>query len=765
MSQRVSLPRVLTFSILSVGIVSGTIGLAAAYWHATQSLRSSVGLTFQELARQSAEKTSLWLGKEVEWIERFSVLPELHASLAGIGRTQGFLPFEQWRDGRHPYFHSFALVRADGQLVGGQDTEQTRNHYRHQPWWPILFAEARAWAGPLTIDGEGHGHWEVAVPIGRPGEPVRGALKVIIGTDRILSSILSTRIGQTGHMMVVDEEGRVLACSLLPPTRHQAVPAITMQKGASAGPRWLPVREDSHGGGEGIIGVAPITLPKSVAQAQAWYVLMQQDPEETFAPLRGLVEKLTLFWIGTIGFIAWLRWGLARRIVRPVTALIRRMDSLGAGRTPSSLPVDAGTSPSGIVEIDALAASFDDLARRLAFASQAEAQYVRRLEQANVDLAASEELYRLLWNHSVDTKILLDPHGHIRDMNRRGELTLGQPRAAVMEHPLTELVTDPDRLRLSAALERVRKTGDEVPAGTMRVPTPAGELTMEVDVVPLMKAGRIDSIMVQLSDLTEQQQLERQLVRSERLASLSQFASMFAHDIRNPLAGIKKTLEWLGGRPEMAQDLPRRCLEDLRFTTDLLLGMINDMLDVYQESYAGLPLSTSSVSLSRVLKDVTHLFRPEAEAQQVRFSVQMPAEEVRIVGDGRRLQRVLINVIHNALKYSPPQGTITITLRQNAPSGVGGLDHEGGRASMVTFSVEDDGPGIAPEDLSHLFELFFRKKDGQDYRIGRGLGLHFCRLVVEAHGGLIRASNRPEGGAIFTVTLPVTQEQPCLSRS
>ena len=65
---------------------------------------------------------------------------------------------------------------------------------------------------------------------------------------------------------------------------------------------------------------------------------------------------------------------------------------------------------------------------------------------------------------------------------------------------------------------------------------------------------------------------------------------MFAHDIRNPLAGIKKTLEWLGGRPEMERGPPRRCLEDLRFTTDLLLGMINDMLDVYQENYSGLPL-------------------------------------------------------------------------------------------------------------------------------------------------------------------------------
>jgi signal transduction histidine kinase len=247
---------------------------------------------------------------------------------------------------------------------------------------------------------------------------------------------------------------------------------------------------------------------------------------------------------------------------------------------------------------------------------------------------------------------------------------------------------------------------------------------------------------------------------------LSQFASMFAHDIRNPLAGIKKTLEWLGRCPEMEQAQPRRCLADLRFTTDLLLGMINDMLDVYQESYSGLPLSTSPVSPSLLLKEVLRLFRSEAEAQKVRFRLQGPVDELWIMGDGRRLQRVLINLIHNALKYSPPEGTILITVQvEEAPvhqEGDGVAPPEG---QIVTIHIEDEGPGIAPEDLPRLFEMFFRKKDGQDYRIGRGLGLHFCHLVVEAHGGYIQAGNRPEGGAMFTVGLPVRREQLCLSPS
>ena len=397
-------------------------------------------------------------------------------------------------------------------------------------------------------------------------------------------------------------------------------------------------------------------------------------------------------------------------------------------------------------------------------ASRVKAQYVSRLEQVNLDLATSEEHYRLLWNHSVDTKILLDRFGTIQDINRRGEVTLGRAASTLVRRPVTDLVAESERSRLLEQLEVVIRSGADVPGGAMQVPIPTGELTMDVDLVPVKKAGRLESIMLQLRDLTEQQALERQLVRSERLASLSQFASMFAHDIRNPLAGIKKTLEWLGGCPEMGEEQPRRCLEDLRFTTDLLLGMINDMLDVYQENYSGLPLSTSPVAPSLLMNEVLRLFRSEAEAQTVRFCLEVPRQDVWIMGDGRRLQRVLINLIHNALKYSPPGGAIMIAVEVNgeqASQEDSVVDSSDG--STVTVRIQDEGPGIAPEDLPHLFEMFFRKKDGQDYRIGRGLGLHFCRLVVEAHGGQIRAANRPEGGAVFTVALPVRQEQLCPS--
>jgi len=79
-------------------------------------------------------------------------------------------------------------------------------------------------------------------------------------------------------------------------------------------------------------------------------------------------------------------------------------------------------------------------------------------------------------------------------------------------------------------------------------------------------------------------------------------------------------------------------------------------------------------------------------------------------------------------------------------------------SSQATIQVADEGPGIAPEDLPHLFEMFFKRKDPGDIRTGRGLGLHFCRLVVAAHRGRIRAENRSSGGAVFSVELPLNQE-------
>jgi signal transduction histidine kinase len=280
---------------------------------------------------------------------------------------------------------------------------------------------------------------------------------------------------------------------------------------------------------------------------------------------------------------------------------------------------------------------------------------------------------------------------------------------------------------------------------------------MDVDLVPVENAGTPVAVMVQLSDLTEKKRLEEQLIRSERLASLSQFASMFAHDIRNPLVGIKKTLELLA-QDEVSQPVAyRQWWGDMRLTIDLLLGMINDMLDVYQESYSGLPLLNSTVSVKGLVDDVVQLFRPEATAKRIAFHLEMPDDDVVMTADRRRLLRVLANLVHNAIKFSPQGGTITVAVYTGAPECVG-LESTDTPSAQTTIQVSDEGPGIAPEDLPHVFELFYRRKDPGDIRIGRGLGLHFCRLVVAAHRGKIRVENRPSGGAVFFVELPLNQE-------
>ena len=341
------------------------------------------------------------------------------------------------------------------------------------------------------------------------------------------------------------------------------------------------------------------------------------------------------------------------------------------------------------------------------------------------------------------------PRGDIE--HGRAELKLGRRAEEVVGTVAADLFAVQDRARFHELLDVVLSTGKEGTAIEVQVPTAAGStLTMELDIVPLERRGSDKSGLLQLSDITEKQQLAQQLLRSERLASLSQFASMFAHDIRNPLAGIKKTLELLSQRAELQTEPLVRLFADLRFTTHLLLGMINDMLDVYQESYSGLPLVSSSVSVGALLEEMAHLFRSEGVA----IRLELPDGEVTFTGDRRRLQRVGINLVHNALKYSPPHGVITLSARVERERKLAVTLNPTG-APVLLFQVEDEGPGVDRDELPHIFEMFFRKKDGHDLRIGRGLGLYFCRLVVEAHGGRIWAANRPVGGAVFSVLLPM----------
>jgi PAS domain S-box-containing protein len=760
MRKQVSLQRSITLSVLSIGLLSGVFGLAYAYWQTKHSFREAIGLGFQELARQSADKVGLILEKEIEWVERLSSLPQVREAVReGTRLTFDQQVLERWKESQRPYFRSLEILDRQGRSVGGPTSESTRTYYSRQPWWPVVFEQRQLWVGELRLDERGYGNLEIAVPVIDEDGAVLGAIKAVIEKDQLLTSVLRSRIGSSGHAMLVGPQGRVLACPLLPPGQHTALIGPLRDSLASGfslpEAAWMEVQDDAHGQGGGIVGFASVGLRPGIVQAERWSILVRQDPNEAYAPLRLLLWKLVAFGMLVFAVVALLRWRLGRRIVQPINALVERVQCLG--QQSGKMPMMA-TQSAGIVEIDTLEASFNELAERLERTSQERERYVAELERANRELVFSEEHYRMLWDHSTDTRLLVNEEGIIQAVNRRGEVKLGAPADRLIGTKVEDLFREENRARLCRLLETVIVTKKEEPAGEMRMPSHAGgTLIMEVDLVPVENAGSPVAVMVQLSDLTEKKRLEEQLIRSERLASLSQFASMFAHDIRNPLVGIKKTLELLEQDEGSQPVAHRQWWDDMRLTIDLLLGMINDMLDVYQESYSGLPLLNSTVSVKGLVADVVQLFRSEATAKRIAFHVEMPDDDVTITADRRRLLRVLINLVHNALKFSPQGGKVIVAVHVEAREYTGG-ESPGMSSSQATIQVADEGPGIAPEDLPHVFEMFCRRKDPGDIRIGRGLGLHFCRLVVAAHRGKILAENRLSGGAVFSVELPLNQE-------
>ncbi len=677
MRKPVSLQRSITLSVLSIGLLSGALGLAYAYWQTKHSFREAIGVGFQELARQSADKVGLILEKEIGWVERLSSLPQVREAVReGTRLTFDQQVLERWKESQRPYFRSLEILDLRGRSVGGATSENTTTQYSRQPWWPVVFEQRRLWVGKLRLDEKGDGDLEIAVPIIDEAGTLLGAIQAVIEKDQLLTSVLRSRIGSTGHVMLIGPQGTVLACSLFPPGQHTALIG-PLKDSLASGPlpeaAWMEVQDDAHGLGGGIVGFASVVLRPNIRQAESWSILVRQDPDEAYAPLRLLLWKLVAFGMVVFAVVILLRWRLGRRIIQPINALVGRVQCLGQQSDKKPM---MPTQAAGIVEIDTLAASFDELTERLERASREQERYVGELERANQELVISEEHYRMLWDHSTDTRLLVNEEGIIQAVNRRGEMKLEAPADRLIGTKVETLFQEEDRTRLHRLLGTVIVTKKELPVGEMRVPSSSeGTLIMEVDLVPVENAGSPVAVMVQLSDLTEKKRLEEQLIRSERLASLSHFASMFAHDIRNPLVGIKKTLELLEQDEESQLATHRPWWDDMRLTIDLLLGMINDMLDVYQESYSGLPLLTSTVSVKGLVADVVQLFRSEAAAKRIAFHVEMPDDDVAITADRRRLLRVLINLVHNALKFSPQEGTITVTVQAEVPEYMGGGSH------------------------------------------------------------------------------------------
>lgn len=256
----------------------------------------------------------------------------------------------------------------------------------------------------------------------------------------------------------------------------------------------------------------------------------------------------------------------------------------------------------------------------------------------------------------------------------------------------------------------------------------ASQMTMAIERERLFEEKRVSTLKI------ESEQLKSNLLRA------------ISHDLRTPLTGILGAIGTLVENGHLLEDVQKNLLLNNAYSdTQWLIHSVENILSMTQLEEGNVVLHKKSEFIEEIIEEV--LRRSEKMTEAHRLVVDMPNELISAEIDGRLIERVLLNLIDNAVKFSPEDSVIELKVEVKV------------KESILLLKVIDNGVGISKEAFDKLFHRFYTTTEASDRgRRGIGLGLEICKAIIEAHGGGIRAFNNASGGATFEVSLPMRRE-------
>jgi two-component system phosphate regulon sensor histidine kinase PhoR len=359
--------------------------------------------------------------------------------------------------------------------------------------------------------------------------------------------------------------------------------------------------------------------------------------------------------------------------------------------------------------------------------------------------------------------VRLDERGTVELANAAAHILLRRPAGTLRGRTALETFLDN---RVEELIETARAGG--AASGEYRLSGPDGPT-----LVVRARRSPISGVWVVLEDVSELRRLQQ--IRT-------QFVDNLSHELRTPLSTVSLLAETLARDAEAAGDgVPPRMRDrigKIEVETGHLVQMVNELLDLARIEGGGPLVLLDDVDLGRVAADATERLRLFADRQGLRLVVDVPARVPPVRGDEARLGQVVVNLVHNALKFGRPEDRVDGALRPAAT----GADGDGretdsdapGEGSaepvatevrvtvravggQVLLSVEDHGVGIPAADRARIFERFYKVDQVRVRGGGTGLGLAIARHVIEQHGGRIQVESEEGSGSTFTVSLPVAR--------
>ncbi len=436
------------------------------------------------------------------------------------------------------------------------------------------------------------------------------------------------------------------------------------------------------------------------------YIVYIRDSRRT---LRSLTMEMVTIILEALAFglmiAVLLSLLLSKTLTTPIEDITRGAKRIAAGDFSQKLRVESRD------ELGVLTQTFNNMAGVL--------------EQSMGEIRAERNKLSTLFLHMTDGVLAYTREGRLLHVNPAAQEILGDAfdRQADLRTTLGQFA-DVDVLM---GLE---------PPDFREALCPLGDRQLKFYFVPFGTGTDEGGLMTVLRDVTEQEHTEE--VRREFVANVS-------HELRTPLTNIKSYAETLVDDPDLPPEMSQQFLRVILGEVDRMTLIVRDLLTLSRLDYGKMDWHMAFLAPERVLSDVCTAVRLEARRREQTLTLETAPELPRIVGDRSRLEQVFMNILSNAMKYTPDGGSIKVT-----------GDMEG---DFLRVTVADTGVGIPPEDLDRLFERFYRVEKARSRGSGgTGLGLAIAKEIVDYHHGDIRIESTVGQGTTVTILLP--REQP-----
>jgi len=356
--------------------------------------------------------------------------------------------------------------------------------------------------------------------------------------------------------------------------------------------------------------------------------------------------------------------------------------------------------------------------------------YADKIEALSRELANQRDRIQAILSSLAEGIFVLDNEGKIISLNPAAEQILQSSSAEIVGNNIDKYINvSPSELL------KIMNKQDEDPTHIIKKHFHNKVLSLNVQSVH-EREDQEGNIVLAVHDITELDRLDQMK---------TEFVSMVSHELRTPITSIKGYIEMiLNGEAGQVNNEQHGYLEVVQNSTDKLMILVNDLLDISRIEAGRIELKLKKISLKNVIQSVINTVQKQIDEKELKVEIQMPDEDIKVLADNVRLSQILTNLISNTCKYTDKDGKISISTHP--------VDN------FVQVDIKDNGIGISEEDQSRIFTRFFRVDNSLTRKTGgTGLGLSITKSLVEMQGGKIWVASNPGEGSTFSCTIPLAK--------